>query len=106
MSERAVGAGRGFIYIAFAKLYFMVAGYAIYFTLPRLLGSPEAWGDYGVVIGLVSVIDNVIVTGTIQGVSRFTAQDDRLALAVRRTGLIVLAMLGGGIALGYYLHGR
>ncbi len=101
MADAAVTAGRGVIFIAMAKLYFMAAGYAIYFTLPRLLGSEVMWGNYLLVIGLVSVIDNVIVTGTIQGVSRFTAQDDSLAEAVKRAALKVQLLLGGGITASY-----
>lgn len=101
MADATVTAGRGVIYIALAKLYFMVAGYAIYFTLPRLLGSEVLWGNYLLVIGLVSVIDNVIVTGTIQGVSRFTAQDDALAGAVKWAALKVQLLLGGGMAAAY-----
>ncbi len=103
MADAAVTAGRGVIFIALAKLYFMVAGYAIYFTLPRLLGTEVLWGNYLLVVGLVSVIDNVIVTGTIQGVSRFTAQDDSLAQAVKRAALKVQILLGGGITALYLM---
>ena len=103
MADAAVTAGRGVIFIALAKLYFMVAGYAIYFTLPRLLGTEVQWGNYLLVVGLVSVIDNVIVTGTIQGVSRFTAQDDSLAQAVKRAALKVQLVLGGGITAAYLI---
>ncbi|MFH1130549.1 MAG: oligosaccharide flippase family protein [Pseudomonadota bacterium] len=99
----AVAAGRGVLYIAVAKLYFMVAGYAIYFALPRLLGTEADWGNYLLVVGLVSVIDNFIVTGTIQGVSRFTAQAEGRADAVRRAALRVQLFLGGGVALLYFL---
>lgn len=101
MPDATVTAGRGVLYIAFAKAYFMVAGYAIYFTLPRLLGSEVLWGNYLLVVGLVSVIDNVIVTGTIQGVSKFTAQDDETADGVKRAALLVQLLLGGGLAGAY-----
>jgi stage V sporulation protein B len=101
MADETVTAGRGVIYIALAKLYFMVAGYAIYFSLPRLLGSEVLWGNYLLVVGLVSIIDNVIVTGTIQGVSKFTAQDDTLADGVKRAALKVQVVLGGGLAALY-----
>jgi stage V sporulation protein B len=101
MADATVTAGRGVIYIALAKLYFMVAGYAIYFSLPRLLDSEVLWGNYLLVVGLVSVIDNVIVTGTIQGVSKFTAQDDALADGVKRAALKVQLVLGGGLAALY-----
>lgn len=94
----AVSAGRGVVYIGLAKIYFIIAGYAIYFALPRLLGSPVAWGEYLLVIGLVSVINNVIVTATIQGVSKFTAQGDTAADAVKRAALRVQLVLGGGAA--------
>lgn len=100
---KAENAGRGVLYIALAKLYFMIAGYAIYFVLPRLLPTKAAWGDYLLVIGLVSVIDNVIVTGTIQSVSRFTAQGDVSDDAVKKSALLVQLLIGGGIAVAYFL---
>jgi O-antigen/teichoic acid export membrane protein len=103
---KAVNAGRGVLFIAVAKLYFMVAGYAIYFVLPRLFGGEAGkveWGNYLLVIALVSVIDNVIVTGTIQGVSRFTAQDESTAEAVKKRALQLQLFLGGGIAAAYAL---
>lgn len=99
----AVSAGRGVLYIAAAKLYFMIAGYAIYFTLPRLFGNAVDWGNYLLVIGLVSVIDNVIVTGTIQAVSKFTAQGDESPDAVKKTALRAQLLAGGGAAAIYFL---
>lgn len=101
MADNTKAAGRGVIFIALAKLYFMVAGYAIYFVLPRLLGSEAAWGNYLLVIGLVSVIDNVIVTATIQSVSKYTAEDETRADAVKRAALRMQLLLGGGLAAAY-----
>ena len=86
---------------ALAKLYFMIAGYAIYFTLPKLFDSEILWGNYLLVVGLVSVIDNVIVTGTIQGVSKFTSEDESRADGVKRSALLVQLMVGGGLAVAY-----
>jgi hypothetical protein len=103
MKDDAVARQPGVVYIAFAKLYFMVAGYAIYFTLPRLLGESAAWGNYLIVVGLVSVIDNVIVTSTIQGVSKFTARGDASADAIKRAAIRIQSLLGGGVALVYFL---
>jgi stage V sporulation protein B len=101
MADATVTAGRGVVYIALAKFYFMVAGYVIYFILPRLLGSEILWGNYLLVIGLVSVIDNVIVTATIQAVSKFTAQDDSQADDVKRAALKVQVAIGGGLVVLY-----
>ena len=102
MPTSAAAATRGVIYITLAKAYFMVAGYAIVFILPRLLGDVARWGEYTVVVALASVIDNVIVTGTIQGVSRFTAHGSQFVQSVKRTALRVQALLGGGVALAYF----
>lgn len=103
MADVAVTAGRGVIFIAIAKAYFMIAGYAIQFILPRLLRSDVLWGQYQLVVRLVSVIDNVIITGTIQGVSKFTSQDDSNAEGVKLAALKVQLFLGGGIASLYVI---
>ena len=78
----AVSAGRGVLYIAAAKMYFMMAGAAIEFVLPRLLGR-FVYGAYGFVAQSVSMLNNVAVTGTIQAVSRYTTVDPTKADAVR-----------------------
>src|ERR1044071_3599772 len=70
---RATGAGRGVLYIAFAKFYFMLAGLVIQIRLPAVL-SRAAFGSFSLVSGIASVVNNVLVTGTIQAVSRFAAQ--------------------------------
>jgi O-antigen/teichoic acid export membrane protein len=101
MADQTVTAGRGVVYIALAKLYFMVAGIAINFILPRLLKSEVLYGNYQLVIGLISVIDNVIVTATIQAVSKFTAPDESQADAVKRAAIKMQLLLGGGLAIAY-----
>jgi stage V sporulation protein B len=113
-SAKAVGAGRGLLFITGAKLWFMVAGYAIQFALPRALGSPAKYGVWGVVLACVSLFNNVIVTGTIQGVSRFVSQAPERAGAVVRAalawqvvaGLFIAALFVAGAPLvaGYVLH--
>ena len=89
----AAKAGRGVIYIAFAKFYFMVSGAVLEFRLPTLLGN-TVYGAYGVVNSLVSPFNNVLVTGTIQAVSRFSSQKPETARAVQRAGLRMHLYLG------------
>ena len=89
----AAKAGRGVIYIAFAKFYFMVSGAVLEFRLPSLLGN-TVYGAYGVVNSLVSPFNNVLVTGTIQAVSRFSSQKPETARAVQRAGLRMHLYLG------------
>jgi stage V sporulation protein B len=92
------GAGRGVLYIAFAKLYFMVAGAVIEFRLPAVLAR-SVFGAYAVVSSVVSPINNVLVTGSIQAVSRFTAQRPETARAVEAAGLRMHLFIGLPVAI-------
>lgn len=94
----AARAGRGVIYIAFAKFYFMVSGAVLEFRLPTVLGN-TVYGAYGVVNSLVSPFNNVLVTGTIQAVSRFSSQKPETARAVQRAGLRMHLYLGLPLAI-------
>jgi len=115
--------GRGFLFILAAKLYFLLTGFAVQFSLPRLflataqklLAAGEVvglsaarvaegmYGDYGVATRTVSWINNTVVQGTIQAVSKYVAEDDRRAEAVRATGLRLQAVVGAVLAATYFL---
>jgi stage V sporulation protein B len=94
------GAGRGVLYIAFAKFYFMVAGLVIQVQLPAVL-SRAAFGSYSLVANIASLVNNVLVTGTIQSVSRFAAQEPGKARRVQQAGLRMHVRLGLAIAAGF-----
>ena len=96
----AKAAGRGVLLIAAAKMYFIVASSALELLLPKLLGA-VTFGAYGFVTQAVSAINNVIVTGTIQSVSRFTTAetDPNGAEAVKARGLKLHLLVGLPIAL-------
>ena len=93
-------AGRGVVFLSISKAWFMISGYAIVFTLPRLL-PPDVFGDYGVVTRIVSVLNAVLITGTIQAVSKFVSQEPRHAGAVKAAAVRLQLLLGGGIFLAY-----
>ncbi|MCK9463758.1 MAG: oligosaccharide flippase family protein [Proteobacteria bacterium] len=103
--------GRGVLYIAFAKAWFLVTGVALGLILPRVFkwsaGSEEAgqalFGAYGIVFTGVSFINNTLITGTIQAVSKFTSEDETRAGAVRRTGLLVQGGIGVILGAAYAL---
>jgi stage V sporulation protein B len=97
---KSTGAGRGVLYIAFAKFYFMVAGLFVQIRLPGIL-SRSAFGSYSLVAGIASFINNVVVTGTIQTVSKFAAQEPDKARAVQSAGLRMHVRLGLPIAIGF-----
>jgi polysaccharide transporter, PST family len=97
---KETGAGRGVLYIAFAKFYFMIAGAVLEFRLPALL-SNTVFGGYAVISTSVSTINNVLVTGSIQAVSRFTSQRPEHARAVQAAGLRMHLFIGLPLALGF-----
>ena len=101
-SDAAVVAGRGAIFIGFAKIYFMVSGSVQQIVLPRLLATAE-FGAFAVVNSVVSIINNTMVQATIQSVSKFTAEDDARAGDVQRAGLRMQAFLGTAVALALLL---
>ncbi|HEY5938170.1 MAG TPA: hypothetical protein VIU61_26145 [Kofleriaceae bacterium] len=98
--QRGTGAGRGVLYIAFAKFYFMFAGLFVQFRLPAIL-SRTAFGSYSLVASIASLVNNVLVTGTIQTVSRFSAQEPGKARQVQLAGLRMHIRLGLPIAAGF-----
>jgi len=100
--DAAVVAGRGAIFIGFAKLYFMLSGSVQQILLPRLLATAE-FGAFAVVNSVVSIVNNTMVQATIQSVSKFTAEDDARAGAVQRAGLRMQAYLGTAVALALVL---
>ena len=85
-----------------AKLYFIVAGYAVQLLLPRLLGTPEAFGLYSSAMNVVSILNNVLVAATLQSVSKHVSEDLAAAPATLRQGLLLQLAVGGGLALGLW----
>ena len=94
-------AGRGVLYITIAKLFFIAAGYATHFALPRLLGSKELYGLYGLVLSISNVLSMVVVQATIQSVSKLVSEAEGRSADVRRAALLVQLVVGGGITLLY-----
>jgi stage V sporulation protein B len=95
---KPTGAGRGVLYIAFAKFYFMFAGLFVQFRLPAIM-SHVAWGSYSLVNSFVSPVNNVLVTGTIQTVSRFTAQEPDKVRRVQQAALRMHVRVGLVVAI-------
>jgi stage V sporulation protein B len=96
----ATGAGRGVLFIAFAKFYFMVSGLFVQIRLPAIL-SRGAFGSFSLVSNIASFVNNVVVTGTIQTVSRFSVQNPGKAREVQAAGLRMHVRIGLPIAVGF-----
>jgi stage V sporulation protein B len=100
--DRAVEVGHGVLFIGFAKASFMVFGALQKFLLARVVNVAE-FGAFSLVNNAISIINNTIVQGTIQSVSKFTAEDDARAGAVQRAGLRLQTFFGLGVALVFFL---
>lgn len=79
-------------------MIFMISGFAIYFTLPRIL-STDDFGNYGVVVGFLSVFNMMLVVGTIQAVSKFVSEKPGQEPRVRQAAFRLQACVGGGTTL-------
>ncbi|MBU0550725.1 oligosaccharide flippase family protein [Myxococcota bacterium] len=108
----AATAGRGFLVITGAKLWFMVGGVLINFGLPYIFGS-RIYGDgvdgralYGQYIDLnntLSILSMVMITGVMQSVSKFIAERPE-----RPGGLVAqarkLMLIFGGLVAGAFIY--
>jgi O-antigen/teichoic acid export membrane protein len=102
MSEQA-GVGRGLAFITLAKLYFIGTSFVVQVGLPRLLGSPEAFGQYSLAMSLANVVDNVLIASTVQSVAKRVSENEALGGARLRQALGIQLVLGTLIALALFL---
>ena len=96
-------AGRGLLWVASGKVFFIVTALGVQFALPRLFGSQEAYGLFAVAFGAASMLNNVLIASTLQTVSKLVSEDEQRAPRVLRQGLglqaAIGALLGGGLTL-------
>ena len=97
--DATVTAGRGFLIITLAKVWFLVTSTIVNIGLPRLLDDPARFGDFKVVNTLISIVNMVMITGTIQAVSKLVSEDEASARAVKRRALMLQLAVGGGLFL-------
>jgi len=98
--QSASKAGRGALLLALGNVYFIFAGFALQFGLPAVL-SRTMFGAYTQVNYIASLFNNVLVSGTQQAVSHFTAQTPGAARSVQAAGLRMHLVLGLGIAVAF-----
>jgi stage V sporulation protein B len=72
--ERARTAGRGGVAVLAAKAFFIVIGLVQQTVLPSLIGL-AGYGALSRVLAVASVVNNVVVSSSIQGVSRTVARE-------------------------------
>lgn len=97
--EKARTAGRGGIAVLGAKVFFIVAGFVQQALLARAIGLAE-YGALSRVLAKANVLNNVVVSGSTQGVSRAVARAPghegeafRAAMRVHAPLALVLAVV-------------
>jgi stage V sporulation protein B len=91
-------AGLGLLLITSAKVVFIVSGFGVALALPRLFGSEEVFGLFSVAFGAASILNNVLITSTVQTVSKIVGDDEARAKVALRHGLVVQAIVGTTLA--------
>ena len=94
---------KGFFSLSFANVVFILAGYLVFFSLPRLLKTTEEFGNYGVVTGLLTIFNLVLMNGTTQSVSKFVSEDESNEYAIRTAAFKIQIRIGGSIFLLLFL---
>ena len=90
-------AGRGGLAIAGAKVSFILFGFIQQLILPRLLGV-DGYGEVSRVLAIVSIVNNVAVATSIQGVSRAVSRvpaaevEEAFARTLRVHVLVAMAL--------------
>jgi len=94
----AVSEARGTVYLTAAKLWFLATGALLPILLARIL-PPDRYGVYKVVTGAMTIVNALLVTGAVQSVSKFVAEDPGRSPEVHRKALLLQGALGLGAAL-------
>jgi stage V sporulation protein B len=91
-SDRA----KGTIYLTAASLVYMVSGYFLSVWLGRFLG-PEKYGEYGVIISLMTLINLVQTSGLPQATAKFIAERSDEATSIFKRAIQIQLILAIGL---------
>lgn len=101
-------AGRGFIVISIAKVWFMVGGASITFGLPIVFAwstndGRELYGQYYDINNTLSIFSMVLIGGLLPAVARFASAHGRATAQLLKVGYRVALLLGGLLCLTFWL---
>jgi len=96
--------GRGALWIATAKGYFVFTGVMLLTLLPRFIGKSEVeradlYGLYTVIMGILNPITMMMIAGTLQSVSKFISEDPSRYASVRRQAVRLQLVFGGVVTI-------
>ena len=92
---------KGTFFLMIANLSFLICGYIIHFGLGRYFG-PELYGSFGVVLSLLSINGILVQAGIPIAVSKYIAENEKIAYTVRNKALVIQLILSFIIFLFYF----
>lgn len=95
--------GRGFLVITAAKVWFLITGATIQLGLPIIFASAELFGVFKIVTEAISLVNMVMITGTLQAVSKLASEQPERANRVVNLAVKLQLVVGVPIWLAYLL---
>lgn len=90
-------AGRGVLSVGGAKGLFVLLGFVVTWAVPRLLGSPAAYGRLTAVTTALAILTNTLTQASVQSTSKLVSErEDEAPVVVRRA--FALALGAGTLA--------
>lgn len=84
---------KGTMHLMLANLILMITGYLTYIGLGRLF-TPAQLGVYGVVMAIIAILNELLVTGMQQAVSKFISERPQLGALIKLKGLKLQFFIG------------
>ncbi len=102
-TDKVKKAGRGFLIITAAKVWFLVTSAVIQLGLPIMFGSAEQFGVFKIVTESIGLINMVMITGTLHAVSKLVSEQPDRARVLVNMAVKMQCLLGVPVAILYFL---
>jgi stage V sporulation protein B len=97
--------GKDTLYMIFAQMLFIASATAVHIGMGRILG-PEPYGEFGVIMSLLAVLEVFLARGIRDSVTKYTAEFPEKSQAIKGQGLTLEAIFGGIVFLLYVLMAK
>jgi stage V sporulation protein B len=89
----------------FAQMLVIASAAAVHIGMGRILG-PKPYGEFGVIMSLLTVLEVFLARGIRDSVTKYTAEFPEKSQAIKRQGLAVEAIFGGLVFLLFVLTAK
>lgn len=92
----------GIVYLTISSLLFLTSSYLINILLGRYLG-PKEYGNYGVIISLITAVNLIQTSGLPQAISKYISTDKYNNESIYKSGLIIQIVATFCVTILYFL---